>query len=71
MSLYSGMAARTQYEFFPRVFLRFLVAPVAFGALLASVTALLRRPGWKPRVGPMSEDWLRNNDIGRGRDLPW
>jgi hypothetical protein len=66
-----GMAVHTQTEGFPRVFVRFLMAPAAVGALVVTATALLRRYTRKPAVQRMSEDWLRSHDVGRRRISPW
>ena len=55
----------------PTFLVRFFMAPVAFGAFLATVTAVLRRRTHEPSVQWMSEEWLRNHPIDYRHDLPW
>jgi hypothetical protein len=61
------MTSRT--EFAPSHLIRWLVAPSAMAALLAALTALLRRraENYRPSVPPMSDEWLRNH-TATGRD---
>jgi hypothetical protein len=61
----------TRVEGFPTFLLRWLMAPVAFGALLATVAAVLHHRARQPSLPRMSEEWLRNHDIDAGRDYPW
>ncbi len=65
------MTVRTEGITLPAFLLRFLMAPVALGALFATAAALLHRRTHKPSLPRMSEEWLRNHDVDYRRDLPW
>lgn len=55
----------------PAFFLRFFMAPVALGALVATVATLLRRRTRQPSMARMSKEWLRDYPADYRRDLPW
>jgi hypothetical protein len=65
------MTVRTEGNTLPAFLLRFFMAPVAVGALVATFAALLQRRASRPSRQRMSEEWLRNHDVDYRRDLPW
>ena len=65
------MSVRTDGNTLPTFLLRFLMAPVALGALFAAAAALFQRRASRPAKQRMSEEWLRNHDVDYRRDLPW
>lgn len=54
----------------PAFLLRFFMAPVALGALVATVVEVLRRRTRQPSMPRMSEEWLRNHPVDYRHDLP-
>ena len=54
----------------PAFLLRFFMAPVALGAFIGTVIALLRRRSRQPSMQWMSDEWLRNNLVDYRHDLP-
>ena len=66
------MAVRTDgVVTLPAFLLRVFMAPVAFGALIATVTGLLRRRTRQPTMPQMGDEWLRNHPVAYRDDLPW
>ncbi len=64
------MSVRTDAATFPAFLLKFSMAPMAFGALFASATALIQRRVHRPPVQHMSEEWLRSYEKNDRHDLP-
>lgn len=65
------MAART-FPFPAHLFRWWLVAPAAFGLMLAAVASRLLRRTREPSMPKMSDEWLRNHDQDTGREPdPW
>ena len=54
----------------PAFLVRFFMAPVALGAFIATITAVLHRRTHEPSVQWMSEEWLRNRPNDYRQDLP-
>ncbi len=64
------MSVRADAATLPAFLLKFFMAPMAFGALFASATALLQRRVRRPPVQHMSEEWLRSYENTNHHDLP-
>jgi hypothetical protein len=59
------MAVRTEPA--PAHLIRWLVPPVALGALFRALIAAVRRRASEPSLPRMSDDWMRSHGAGEWR----
>ena len=64
------MSVRSDAATLPAFLLKFFMAPVAFGAVFATATAVIQRRVRRPPVQHVSEEWLRSHEKNDHHDLP-